>query len=462
MPPPRRLSYASVAAGTTGTPSIYSAAQSPPARSGAYAHPMEQAHASASIAGIVDLDSVQQAQPQSDFRGGAGVNVSTSMPASWRREGSSSFSNQYPLGNGMFGSEEENGNGQIRPSYLRGSRYMDELEVSYKAKQAAQREALAQNARTPPLSKSSSAVSLPKIAPSHRGMSHEVIEHITVVEEETVPPLPSRWAEVDRYGGLEIGQDGCDIRYNGVHKNTEHEASAARADHPMPSQGGIYYFEVTILSKGKDGMIGIGFSGSKASLERLPGWEEDSWAYHGDDGKIFPGQSAGKSYGPTFSTNDVVGCGVNFMNGSAFFTKNGHFLGTAFRDLKDIKIYPSIGMKRPGAQLKVNFGQSPFYYDIDAVVIREKALIRDEINTTTYPHVSPELPIDELIRELVLQFLHHDGYVETAKAFAEESRIEAQALGRGSKAGKSFEMQEDLDAVHRQRKTFHKISDCRY
>lgn len=76
-------------------------------------------------------------------------------------------------------------------------------------------------------------------------------------------------------------------------------------------------------------MIGIGFSSQKASVERLPGWEQESWAYHGDDGKSFFGESQGqgKQYGPTFGANDTVGCGVNFATGCAFFTKNGVFLG---------------------------------------------------------------------------------------------------------------------------------------
>lgn len=76
-------------------------------------------------------------------------------------------------------------------------------------------------------------------------------------------------------------------------------------------------------------MIGIGFSSNKASLERLPGWEQESWAYHGDDGKTFFGENPGQGrpYGPTFGTHDAVGCGVNFSTGRAFFTKNGIFLG---------------------------------------------------------------------------------------------------------------------------------------
>ena len=42
--------------------------------------------------------------------------------------------------------------------------------------------------------------------------------------------------------------------------------------------------------------------------------------------------------------------------------------GNAFRDLKDVKVYPSVGMKRPHAHLSVNFGQKPFMFDIDRMV----------------------------------------------------------------------------------------------
>ena len=50
--------------------------------------------------------------------------------------------------------------------------------------------------------------------------------------------------------------------------------------------------------------------------------------------------------------------------------------GTAFRDIKDVKVYPSVGMKRPHAQLSVNFGQRPFMFDIDRMVaVRYNSLL---------------------------------------------------------------------------------------
>jgi hypothetical protein len=75
-------------------------------------------------------------------------------------------------------------------------------------------------------------------------------------------------------------------------------------------------------------MIGVGFSGPKVALSRIPGWEPDSYAYHGDDGQIFSNTTSGKTYGQKFGTLDVVGCGINFRTNTAFFTKNGQMQGT--------------------------------------------------------------------------------------------------------------------------------------
>lgn len=126
--------------------------------------------------------------------------------------------------------------------------------------------------------------------------------------------------------GLEILADGTEVRFNGVTKNSD-EAASVRTEHPMPKEVGLYYFEVTVLSRGKDGLIGVGFSGKKVNLNRLPGWETESWAYHGDDGYSFACTASGKAYGPRFAAQDVIGCGVNFRTGEAFFTKNGVYLG---------------------------------------------------------------------------------------------------------------------------------------
>ena len=75
-------------------------------------------------------------------------------------------------------------------------------------------------------------------------------------------------------------------------------------------------------------IVSVGFSGDKAALEKLPGWEPDSWGYHSDDGKIYIcGGPGGKIYSDPFNSMDVIGCGINFRTNEAFFTKNGNYLG---------------------------------------------------------------------------------------------------------------------------------------
>jgi hypothetical protein len=179
-------------------------------------------------------------------------------------------------------------------------------------------------------------------------MTYDLIEKAPPLEDEMLAPLPSKWNNQDKHGALEVLSDGQEVKFSGPkpERDRDHEAYAIRADHPMPLQCGIYYFEVTIISRKREeygvssslslqdsdifyrSSIGIGFSSKAVSLSRLPGWEPESWAYHGDDGHSFCCQNSGKHYGPPFTAGDVIGCGVNFRTGSAFFTKNGDHLGS--------------------------------------------------------------------------------------------------------------------------------------
>ncbi|KAL9613142.1 MAG: hypothetical protein Q9167_002307 [Letrouitia subvulpina] len=377
-------------------------------------------------------------------------------PGSWARGGSYPGQHGFGQSHGTAGNIGSHTDTFFVPTYLRGSKFIEKLEAAnearHEARLAAQRQAPAAH---PPgngsLSSRSSSVSLHKLVPSHRGVSYEIIEHQPPEVYAGYPPLPSRWVDTDKHGIIKISADGLEVRSEGGVKLQDHEAAAARTDYPMPPQCGIYYYEVTILAKGKEGMIGIGFCGPNVPLERFPGWEPESWAWHGDDGNSFCCQMIGRKYGPTFTTGDIVGCGVNFMTHSAFFTKNGNFQGNAFKDLKEGVIYPSVGMKHPQAHLSINFGQRPFIYDIDDMVARQKSDIEDEINRASIVSLRPDLDESALVKELVAQYLTHDGFVETAKAFASELRVEAGPLQNDlpTSLGDSL-MQEDLDAANRQ------------
>ena len=377
---------------------------------------------------------------------------------SWRKPTSlPSYSRRF---NGLF----SNGLGPpppntfYKPSYLLRSRYVTKLEEEHAAKakqERHQRSGSVSNAQS--LSSSAANSNAHKLAPSHRGMTYDVIESNPPKEEDPLLPLPSRWNDQDKYPGLDISNGGLDIRYSGAASKADIEAASVRADFPMSPACGIYYFEVTITSKSKDTAIAIGFSTADASLERLPGWETHSWGYHGDDGKVFVGEHAGRPYGPMFSANDVVGCGLNFRSGHAFFTLNGRDLDVCFRDLKDVRPYPTVGMKKySGASVSVNFGQRPFVFDIDDKMMREEAAADLEIAKAKTSSLRPGLDESSLIQELVAQYLAHDGYVETAKAFSKEVTHEKSSLN-STQPGVLVDaaVSDDTEAVYRQRKRQH-------
>jgi hypothetical protein len=226
------------------------------------------------------------------------------------------------------------------PSYLKHSRHVERLQMQWEEHLAELRETLQLSPppRQPSLSTSSSSANLSKMHAQHvhRAPVQDVIERLPPqFQDDKIRLLPSRWSDEEHVNGIEILADGTEVRFSGVTKTTD-EAASVRSDYPMPKEAGLYYFEVTVLSRFKDGLIGIGFSGRKVNLNRLPGWEADSWAYHGDDGFSFACTASGKAYGPRYASHDVIGCGVNFRTGQAFFTKNGVYLGTSF-ERRDIQ-----------------------------------------------------------------------------------------------------------------------------
>lgn len=341
------------------------------------------------------------------------------------------------------------------PPYLRTSRYVHRLRQAYlqhvtELQERAQRNS-SMHRHQSSLSSSPSMTSLNKLN-THRGVAQDVIERFPPLsrEEPRPYPLPYRLNDEDKYSALEIMADGTELRLSGSTMRNTDEAATARADWPMPKDVGIFYYEVTILSRGKDGMIGIGFSSQKASLNRLPGWEPESWAYHGDDGFVFTSSSSGKAYGPHFSSQDVIGCGVNFRTKSAFFTKNGQYLGTAFTNITTERLFPSVGIKKPGEHLRMNFGRTPFVFDIERLVNQERENIQNEIKKTSVAELHPPDDENALIQKLIGHYLAHEGYIDTARAFTQDIEVQQHSLSTQNQPYR-ISNEDDINATQRQR-----------
>jgi len=93
---------------------------------------------------------------------------------------------------------------------------------------------------------------------------------------------------------------------------------------------------------------------------------------------------------------------------------------------------------------------------------REKAAIYSDISRTSASNLRPPLGEDALLHELVAQFLAHDGYIETARAFAEEVASETAALNDHGDPLKKYEVEEDLEAINRQSEFFQFSQSAQY
>lgn len=49
-------------------------------------------------------------------------------------------------------------------------------------------------------------------------------------------------------------------------------------------------------------------------------WEANSCGYHGDDGLLYRGHGKGEAFGPTYTSGDIVGAGINYAAQEFFFT----------------------------------------------------------------------------------------------------------------------------------------------
>lgn len=151
----------------------------------------------------------------------------------------------------------------ICPSYLRSSRYVQRLAEEHNAAVASTKESRRQarhvfynkdNPPSAPLSTSSSGVNLSKLSTTYgRPSAQDQIDRISIIDlEEGLDRLPSAWSNTDKCSGLDVLNGGVEVKFTGATKTSD-EAASIRSDHSMPKDVGLYYFEVTVLSRGKEG-----------------------------------------------------------------------------------------------------------------------------------------------------------------------------------------------------------------
>jgi hypothetical protein len=131
----------------------------------------------------------------------------------------------------------------------------------------------------------------------------------------------------------------------------------------------VFYFELRVVNSGNESQMGIGIGDKSTEEDTIPGWNRggNTCGYHGDNGLKYWKMGQGKPYAEKYATGDVIGCGYDVASSTVFFTKNGKFLGVAFRDIPHLEYYPMCGSLEP---CEVSFVLSPpFAFDIDTFYV---------------------------------------------------------------------------------------------
>eukprot|EP00980_Cylindrotheca_fusiformis_P016766 scaffold5048_cov121-Cylindrotheca_fusiformis.AAC.17 len=175
----------------------------------------------------------------------------------------------------------------------------------------------------------------------------------------------------------------------------------------------VAYFEVSILkhtpsednedgpiprrSEDQRDCVAVGIATKSFHCQtRMPGWDSQSFGYHGDDGGTFHASGGMvERFGPCFGTGDTVGCGIDYMARGIFFTLNGNFLGYGWTQIDveflENKLYGVVGIDT-NDPVSVNYGTSPFQFDLTKFTKKHESLITPHYQYTEYEEPLTELP----------------------------------------------------------------------
>ncbi|TYH18430.1 hypothetical protein ES288_A05G270400v1 [Gossypium darwinii] len=269
----------------------------------------------------------------------------------------------------------------------------------------------------------------------------------TVEMEEDDEEAPKELNTINSSGGfLVVAPDKLSVKYTSVSLHG-HDVGVVQADKPAPMRRLLYYFEIYVKDAGAKGQIAIGFTNEGFKMRRQPGWEVNSCGYHGDDGLLYRGQGKGDAFGPTYTTGDTVGGGINYASQEFFFTKNGAIVGTVSKE-KEMKgrLFPTIAVHSQNEEVHVNFGQKKFAFDVKEYEAQERLKQQMTIEKISLP---PNISYG-----LVRSYLLHYGYEDTLNSFDLASKSTIPPICIAQENG--FDEQDVLYALN-QRKTIRQL-----
>ncbi|CAH8633362.1 unnamed protein product [Heterobilharzia americana] len=247
-------------------------------------------------------------------------------------------------------------------------------------------------------------------------LNEDIIKQLYLVAYMQGSKLPTCLVTNSKCSKVQVRGDGrtaVDMRSH-VHQTVL--PVVIKADNPIPVSCSVYYFEITVNVKSRSGLLALGVCSSRSSTNEWPGMEFTSYGYHSNSGTVYHNSKELPVSAPTFGESDIIGCGVNFVNNSVFFTKNGVFIGPISAGKKlPHPVYPCIAFACPNCHVSINFGHHKFAFDIGQYIGRERAMA---VSTAVDRKCNDQLAYVTM-RNLVATYLLHNGFLESAQALGE-------------------------------------------
>ena len=80
------------------------------------------------------------------------------------------------------------------------------------------------------------------------------------------------------------------------------------------------------------------------------------------------------------------------------------------------RLYPTVGLQTPGEIIDANFGQEPFKFDIEGEMRELRRKTQSQVEELSWPRKQGEE--QAVLHHMVLSYLVHHGYSQTAEGFA--------------------------------------------
>jgi hypothetical protein len=149
----------------------------------------------------------------------------------------------------------------------------------------------------------------------------------------------------------------------------------------------VYYYELTIMENIRESWlnetISIGYGSVNLPINTNPGWNNNSFGYHLDDGSFQCNHLIYKNVGPICNKDDIVGIGIIYISKNTykpFLTFNGTLIELDFIQSISIKfdIVPIIGYDHSN-KIKLNFSQEEFKFNVKNYLHNNKIISNENL-----------------------------------------------------------------------------------